>query len=90
VLTPLGILRPHITAAIISKMPKAADPVVIPPMAGIDGKFSCIGNGLLYDGHARDSPEALRVLLTPNAGGGQPISGRARYVYFACGRNALS
>lgn len=58
-------------------MPKAADPVVIPPLSNIDGKFTCIGNGLLYEGHPRDKPETLRVLLMPTPGG-EAIGDRAR------------
>ncbi|KAG8897679.1 hypothetical protein FRC01_011223, partial [Tulasnella sp. 417] len=60
-----------------NNMPKAADPVVIPPLSNIDGKFSCIGNGLLYEGHPREKPEALRVLLMPTPGG-EAIGDRSR------------
>ncbi|KAG9017594.1 protein kinase rio1 [Tulasnella sp. 427] len=59
------------------RMPKAADPVVIPPLANIDGKFTCIGNGLLYEGHPREKPETLRVLLMPSVTG-EAIGDRAR------------
>ncbi|KAG8897444.1 hypothetical protein FRC01_011336 [Tulasnella sp. 417] len=58
-------------------MPKAADPIVIPPLSNIDGKFTCIGNGLLYEGHPREKPEALRVLLMPTPGG-EAIGDRSR------------
>jgi hypothetical protein len=60
-------------------MPKAADPIVIPPLSGVDGKFSCIGSGLLFEGHSRETPETLRSLLAPGPGSAQAITDRARY-----------
>ncbi|KAG8907702.1 hypothetical protein FRB99_002498, partial [Tulasnella sp. 403] len=56
-------------------MPKAADAIVIPPLAV--GEFTCIGGGLLHDGHARESLESLRMLLLP-AGTGEAITDRSR------------
>jgi len=41
---------------------------VIPPI--IVEKFTCGGNGLLYEGHARESPAGLRAMITS----GIPIS----------------
>lgn len=57
--------------------PKALDEIVIPPMAGIDGKFTCIGNGLMYEGHSRETIDMLKMLLLPVAGG-EAIGDRAK------------
>ncbi|KAG8991357.1 hypothetical protein FRB93_002819 [Tulasnella sp. JGI-2019a] len=57
-------------------MPKEVDPIVIPPLV-VQDKFTCIGAGLLYDGHARETPEVLRMLLLPN-GTGTAITDRSR------------
>lgn len=43
--------------------PAALHPIVIPPI--VVDKFSCLGEGLLFEGHARESPAALRDLLLP-------------------------
>lgn len=48
---------------------------VIPPIA-ID-EFTCAGNGLLYEGHPRESPADLRMLLLPT-GDTNGISDRDR------------
>lgn len=87
--SPLTPLEPYAlsqTTKSLSKdlvnMPKAATTVVIPPMTGLDdGKFTCIGKGLLYDGHGREAPESLRVLLMPGAHG-EAITDRSRSVQF--------
>lgn len=47
---------------------------VIPPI--IVDKFTCSGNGLLYEGHARESPANLRSMII----GGIPIGDKAQYV----------
>ncbi|KAG8872149.1 hypothetical protein FRB97_007908 [Tulasnella sp. 331] len=57
-------------------MPKEVDPVVIPPLT-VQDRFTCIGAGLLYEGHARETPEGLRMLLSPN-GTGTAITDRSR------------
>jgi hypothetical protein len=51
---------------------------VIPPVAVEE--FTCAGNGLLYEGHPRDSPAELRLLLLPQ-GDKNGISDRDRKVY---------
>jgi hypothetical protein len=47
---------------------------VIPPI--VVDKFTCSGNGLLYEGHARESPAALRAMII----GKDPISDKDKYV----------
>jgi hypothetical protein len=55
---------------------------VIPPVAVEE--FTCAGNGLLYEGHARESPAELRLLLLPQRDK-NGISDRDRKVYtIAC------
>lgn len=51
---------------------------MIPPV-NLDGGFSCAGNGLLYEGHARESPGQLRGLILPS-GNQNGISDRDRLV----------
>jgi hypothetical protein len=51
---------------------------VIPPVAVEE--FICAGNGLLYEGHPRESPAELRLLLLPQ-GDKNGISDRDRKVY---------
>jgi len=48
---------------------------VIPAVAIED--YKCAGNGLLYEGHSRESPADLRALLLPT-GGQNGISDRDR------------
>ena len=47
---------------------------VIPPI--IVEKFTCSGNGLLYEGHMRESPADLRAMIM----GRIPISDKDKYV----------
>ena len=47
---------------------------VIPPI--VVDKFTCSGNGLLYEGHARESPADLRAMIY----GRTPISDNDKYV----------
>lgn len=47
---------------------------VIPPI--IVEKFTCSGNGLLYEGHTRESPADLRAMIM----GRIPISDKDKYV----------
>ncbi|KAG8890348.1 hypothetical protein FRB99_003870, partial [Tulasnella sp. 403] len=56
-------------------MGKEINPIVIPPL--VCDKFTCLGKGLLYEGHARESTEALKVLLLP-PGGAVAITDRSR------------
>lgn len=51
---------------------------VIPPVA--IKEFTCAGNGLLYEGHPRESPADLRLLVVPQ-GDKNRISDRDREVY---------
>jgi hypothetical protein len=55
----------------------ASSATIIPPVS--IGDFTCAGNGLLYEGHARESPAQLRDLILP-AGKVNGISDRDKYV----------
>ena len=47
---------------------------VIPPI--IVDKFTCRGNGLLYEGHAREGPADLRAMIV----GKTPLNDKDKYV----------